>query len=192
MARTATYDRDEVLGRATDVFWEHGYCDTSVSRLVKATRLQPGSLYAAFASKEGLFLAVIDRYAERSRARMRAVLEAAPDPLQGIESLLRGLAGSDAAAARRGCLLVNSVLERGRTDPAIQQRLRSHLEQTEVLLRDALLAAQRQGQLADDKPPAALAKFLITTVWGLRVLGGIGGDAAQAQQVVDQALAVLR
>ena len=44
-------------------FWEHGYAATSITQLVDATHLQPGSLYAAFDSKQGLFLAVLDHYA---------------------------------------------------------------------------------------------------------------------------------
>ena len=38
MARPAEYDRDEVLGRAMQAFWDNGYCATSVSQLVEATR----------------------------------------------------------------------------------------------------------------------------------------------------------
>ena len=63
MARPVSFDREQVLERATAVFWERGFCETSMSQLVDATRLQPGSLYAAFRSKEGLFLEALDHYA---------------------------------------------------------------------------------------------------------------------------------
>jgi TetR/AcrR family transcriptional repressor of nem operon len=60
MARPAEFDRNDVLNKAMDVFWRTGYTATSVSDLVHATNLKPGSLYAAFNSKRGLFLEVID------------------------------------------------------------------------------------------------------------------------------------
>ena len=60
MARHAEFNRDDVIHQATYVFWERGYARTSVSDLVDATGLQPGSLYAAFGNKKGLFLEVID------------------------------------------------------------------------------------------------------------------------------------
>ncbi|MGB5199602.1 MAG: TetR/AcrR family transcriptional regulator [Sedimenticolaceae bacterium] len=192
MARPVTFDRDEVLGRATEVFWEHGYCDTSVSQLVEATRLKPGSLYAAFESKEGLFLAALDQYAQRSRQRLLAVLAEAPDPLQGVERVFEQLAESSRREAQRGCLLVNSVLEVGRLNPTVQARARAHLADIEALLREALEQARANGQLAIGKSPESLAKFLMTTIWGLRVLGGTGADRESAQLVIAEALSLLR
>jgi TetR/AcrR family transcriptional repressor of nem operon len=192
MARPVTFDRDEVLGRATEVFWDHGYCDTSVSQLVEATRLKPGSLYAAFKSKEGLFLAALDHYAQRSCARLRAVLAEAPDPLQGVERVFEQLADGGRREAQRGCLLVNSVLEVGRLNPVVQARARAHLADIEALLREALEQAQTKGQLATDKSPESLAKFLMTTIWGLRVLGGTGADRESARLVIAEALSLLR
>jgi len=192
MARPITFNRDEVLGRATEVFWEHGYCDTSVSQLVEATRLKPGSLYAAFESKEGLFLAALDRYAQQSCRRLRALLAEAPDPLRGVEQLFEQLADSGRREARRGCLLVNSVLEVGRLNPTVQARARAHLAEIEAILRGALEQARANGELATGKSPESLAKFLMTTIWGLRVLGGTGADRESAQLVIAEALSLLR
>lgn len=190
MARPASFDRDQVLERATATFWEHGYCATSVSQLVAATRLQPGSLYAAFESKEGLFLAALDHYAQHGLERLRRVLAQAADPLQGIETFFERLTGADAERGR-GCLLVNTVLEIGRQNPAVQARVKAHLDDIEAILATALRQAQASGLLAADKSPPALARFLMTTVWGLRVLAGTGADAASQRQVVRQALSVL-
>lgn len=191
MARPATYDREEVLGRATAVFWERGYADTSINQLVQATRLQPGSLYAAFESKEGLFLAVLDHYAAQSLARLREHLSAAADPLSGVRSFFDGLARADRAAAIRGCLLVNTAIEVGRQDSRIRSRVRDHLAAIEGCLRDALQQARDNGDLAPDKSPADLAGFLMATIWGLRVLGATGVDPRAAQRVVRQAFTLL-
>ncbi len=123
MARPVTFDRDEILGRATEVFWEHGYSGASVCRLVEATRLKPGSLYAAFESKEGLFLAALDQYAQRSRQRLLAVLAEAPDPLQGVERVFEQLAESSRreAYSAAACWLM-AMLEVERLNPTVQAR----------------------------------------------------------------------
>lgn len=192
MARPASFDREEVLGRATATFWDHGYCGTSISQLVEATQLQPGSLYAAFDSKQGLFLAALDHYAKQSLGRLRGVLAEAADPLAGIRSVFEQLA-SDGASGKgtRGCLLVNTVLELGRHNPEVQARVKAHLDEIEGVFQAALEEAQRQGLLAPAKSPQSLARFLMTTIWGLRVLSGTGTDLHSAQQVVHQALSVL-
>jgi TetR/AcrR family transcriptional repressor of nem operon len=192
MARPASFDRDQVLGRATETFWKNGYCATSISQLVEATQLQPGSLYAAFESKQGLFLAALDYYAQQSLKRLRAVLAEAADPLDGIRQFFGQLVANDGGGKRgRGCLLVNTVLEVGRHDAKVQARVKAHLAEIEAVFIAALEEAQVRGLLAADGSPQSLARFLMTTIWGLRVLGGIEADAEQARQVVDQALSVL-
>ena len=55
MARRAGYDRDEVLARAQALFWRKGYHTTSLKDLEAALNMRPGSIYAAFGSKEALF-----------------------------------------------------------------------------------------------------------------------------------------
>jgi TetR/AcrR family transcriptional repressor of nem operon len=190
MARPASFDREQVLGKATATFWEQGYHATSISDLVEATQLQPGSLYAAFESKRGLFLAALDHYAQQSKQRLRQVLAGAQDPLAGIRQFFGQLASAGSAPGR-GCLLVNTVLEVGRHDPVVQARVKAHLAEIEGELRRVLQQAQTQRQLGADKSPEVLARFLMTTIWGLRVLNGIDADAQQTRLVVDQALSIL-
>ena len=59
MGRKRSFDDDEVLSRAREVFLEHGYEGTSIEALVKATGLLRGSLYGAFGSKRGMFVAAL-------------------------------------------------------------------------------------------------------------------------------------
>ena len=192
MARPASFDREQVMDKATAVFWEHGYGATSISQLVEATQLKPGSLYAAFDSKQGLFLAALDFYAAQSLKRLRDILAEAADPLEGIHRFFGHLVpdGGDGKPGR-GCLLVNTVLEVGRHDAEVQARVKAHLEEIEGVFRVALEEAQVQGLLAAGKSPQSLARFLMTTIWGLRVLSGIETDSEQARLVVDQALSIL-
>ena len=193
MARPAEFDRDRVLGQATQTFWDYGYCATSISRLVEATKLKPGSLYAAFESKEGLFLAALDHYATQTKARLRAALDAAENPIDGIEHFFVRLVRAQAEVQPgRGCLLVNTVLELGRHNETVTAKTKGHLDEIEAMLCEALMQAQTRDYMAADKSPEVLAAFLITTIWGLRVLGGTGASVERADQVVEQALSLLR
>ena len=73
MGRKRSFDDDEVLARAREVFLEHGYEGTSIDALVKATGLLRGSLYGAFGSKRGMFVAAL-RDATDSKSRDSEVL----------------------------------------------------------------------------------------------------------------------
>jgi TetR/AcrR family transcriptional repressor of nem operon len=192
MARPAQFEREAVLDKAMQAFWDHGYCATSMAHLVAATGLKPGSLYGAFHSKQGLFLAALDHYGERGAARLRQALADADSPLQGIRGFFRRLAEDIAdPQARRSCLLVNTVLELSRQDEIVQQRVNQHLGAMEGLMRQALEEARTNGELAADKDPAALAAFLMTGIWGLRVLAGTDPAPERVEVVVEQLLAPL-
>ncbi|PWJ53524.1 transcriptional regulator, TetR family [Quadrisphaera granulorum] len=62
MARPRSFDEGVVVDAATRCFTELGYAATSVDDLVSATGLHRGSLYGAFGSKRGLFLAALARH----------------------------------------------------------------------------------------------------------------------------------
>ncbi len=61
MGRNRTFDEDDVVARAAAIFLRQGYEGTSIDTLLAATGLHRGSLYQAFASKRGLFLAALRR-----------------------------------------------------------------------------------------------------------------------------------
>ncbi|MDF7663492.1 helix-turn-helix domain containing protein [Bifidobacterium sp. ESL0763] len=68
MARPRSFDEHQVLARCGEMFHRQGYDATSVDDLVAATGLKRGSLYQAFGSKRGVFLAVL-----------RGALQSTPD-----------------------------------------------------------------------------------------------------------------
>ena len=114
MARPAQYDRDTILDKAMQTFWELGFCATSMTTLVETTDLKPGSLYAAFESKQGLFLATLDHYGARSAEKLRQHLDGAESPLEAIDSYFDRLA--EDIETRRGktsCFLASGS-SRGR------------------------------------------------------------------------------
>jgi len=65
MGRPRTFDMDQALDQALQVFWEKGYEGTSIADLTEAMGVNPPSLYAAFGNKEKLFKKALDRYETR-------------------------------------------------------------------------------------------------------------------------------
>ena len=184
MARPAQFDRDTILDKAMETFWEHGYCATSMATLVEATDLNPGSLYAAFDSKQGLFLATLDRYGAGSTEKLRLHLERAESPLKAIEAYFDQLVENiEKRSEKNSCFLVNTVLELSRRDAKIRERINKHFEQIESILKDALYAARQRGELKPDTDCEALAAYLMNNIWGLRVLAGTHPTPGRAQQV---------
>src|SRR5688500_8991320 len=75
IGRPRGFDVGEALEQAQSVFCRLGYDAASVSELTKAMGINSPSLYAAFGSKEGLFRAVMDRYAQQRVQYLEAALE---------------------------------------------------------------------------------------------------------------------
>ncbi|MDQ6686171.1 MAG: TetR/AcrR family transcriptional regulator [Actinomycetota bacterium] len=62
MGRNRTFDEADVVRRSARLFLSHGYEGTSIDELLTATGLHRGSLYRAFGSKRGLFLACLEAH----------------------------------------------------------------------------------------------------------------------------------
>ncbi|MCL6414372.1 TetR/AcrR family transcriptional regulator [Aestuariirhabdus sp. Z084] len=193
MARPIEFDRDQVLDKAMACFWQSGYEATSISDLVEATQLKPGSLYAAFTNKQNLFLLTLERYAGQSLTRIEERFTQASDALSGIESFL-GHMGQDCSNDRegRGCLLVNSLLEFASADPKVHQQIRVYLDRVEVLLRQQVQRAIDTGQLASGRSAAQRAAFLLTGIWGMRVMSARQPEPESYQCITEQLLAAIR
>jgi len=90
MGRTREFDLDAAVAAAAVVFDAEGYEGSSMDRLVQATGVHRGSLYAAFGSKRGLFLACL-RAARAGESAADGLVLVAMAELAGRDEEVRGL-----------------------------------------------------------------------------------------------------
>lgn len=64
-------------------------------------------------------------------------------------------------------------------------------ERVETLLYSALVRAQTQGGLPENRDPRALARLLFNLLQGMRVVGKASDDPARVRDAAEQALALL-
>jgi TetR/AcrR family transcriptional repressor of nem operon len=192
MPRIPEYDRAEVVHAAMLVFWERGYSQTSVTDLVAATGLQPGSLYAAFGNKKGVFLEVLEVYHQRFLRRIDELGQSELSVVDGIRRMLRDIA-EDASSAEgsRGCLAVNALLEMANHEPDIARLLERHNQNIRRAFARIIESAQQAGDIAAARPPAAAAAFLVNNIWGMRVMCKGCADREAMDAVVDGVIAGL-
>lgn len=167
------------------VFWSFGYHGTSLPDLLEATKLSRGSLYAAFGDKRGLFLRALDRYIDEALARLETELDPRNDALTGLRACMAGyVERTSGTAGKRGCLVVATAMELAAHDPAVNQRVGRFFRVMESKLTGALSRAQAEGRLAVDADPASVARLLLCTVEGMRVVGKTDPDRAASQAMV--------
>ncbi len=171
MARPAEFDRNEVLDIAMGVFWRHGYCDTSISMLVQATGLKPGSLYGAFSSKHALFLEALELYARRRLRWIQDTLASSTRPLDAIGLFLQSFRhklGSD--SEYRGGMMTKTQVTIGAHDEAIRDCICHYIGQIQQLFESTLERARLCGDLPSHSCPRSLALLISNSIEGLWVM----------------------
>lgn len=193
MPRHAEYDRDTVITAATAIFWERGYGRTSIGDLVEATGLQPGSLYAAFGNKKGLFLEVIDQYNQACIGQIRDLRATDGATLPKIRELLQQIVDEAAEGeADRGCLTVNALLEMSEHDTDIADRLQAYNAQLRKAFAWLVKDAQAEGDVTTNRDANEIAAFVINNIWGMRVMCKSRPDRPSLEAIVAGVLAALK
>jgi TetR/AcrR family transcriptional repressor of nem operon len=189
MARTRSFALEPAVAAATEVFRREGYAGASMRDLGDATGLGSGSIYAAFGSKDGLYLAALEHYRRQYAHALIEQLEAEPDPVTAIRAAFAGAVDAMVDDARsRSCLIVGAAMERAHTTPEIADHLQTTIELLRTALADALADAQQRELIASSDRPGDLARFLVTTLQGLRVMAAIDPDSEALRRSADIAL----
>jgi len=81
--------RQRVLDAALEVFTRHGYSDTAIDEIARASDTSKGGLYFHFPSKQALFLALLDEASVALLQRVEAAMAAESDPLARGDAALR-------------------------------------------------------------------------------------------------------
>lgn len=192
MSRVKTFDPDAVLDAAMDVFWRKGFAETSVHDLVDELGLSRSSLYATFGDKDQLFQKAFARYCSTEAGPRHELLTREGPVLDGLRELLLGLARApELHPDRRGCLVVNAAMERIPADPATTAAVAAQLGRLEEALHAALRRGQAAGEIDAGRDARALARFLVTVVQGMRVVGKATADRDALHDTVEVALAAV-
>ncbi|PJI86183.1 TetR family transcriptional regulator [Yoonia maricola] len=167
MPRRPNYDRDDLIERARDLFWQHGWAGTSLKDLEAALQMKPGSFYAAFGSKDALFELALDKYASDGAARLGA-LAAKLGPLQALQQFPAHVITNDDAPAK-ACMLSKTYLELQARNHPLARKADKNLTKMEAQFAALFAQAQAQGDIGKMHDPQKLARKYQSDLLGLRV-----------------------
>jgi TetR/AcrR family transcriptional regulator, transcriptional repressor for nem operon len=192
MARTKEFDPDAALEAALELFWRRGYAATSMADLVEHLGIARASIYATFGGKHELYLKALDRYKQNADPAIVELLSQPGPALPAVRSVVHRYAEQcQADGRRRGCFIVNTAVELAPHDASAARRVEASWTTLETALTSALTRARAQGELPGDKDPAALARFLLTVLQGMRVIAKGEPDPARLRDAAELALTVL-
>ena len=192
MARPREFEADAVLDTAMYTFWAQGYEATSLDDLCTATGLNRSSLYASFGDKRALLLMTLERYIELGPSRIATTLAQAI-PIRRAMAQLLSIFVNDIVAGpgRAGCFVGNCAVELAHHDKRALKLVHEGMRRTEVALFEAFTRAQVHGELKRDADIAALARFFMSSLQGLHLVGKVNPDRKAMEDITATMLRLL-
>jgi TetR/AcrR family transcriptional repressor of nem operon len=186
------FDPEQALEAAMSLFWRKGYEATSLQDLLQATGLSKSSLYQTFGSKRALFERSLDLYRRDRVARMREMLDQARSGRAFIERVVYGVAGETRGrSARRGCLVMNTASEFAQSDAQIAKLVKQGTRAFAAVFEAAVVRAREEGGISLTLDPAVVARYLVSSMGGLRTMVKAGATPAEVESVARVILRVL-
>ena len=191
MPRPRRFDETKSLEAAMHAFWREGYSGVNAEQLVRLTGASRNGLYAAFGSKQGLYLAGLDRYRDVLVPTVYAPLFESHIGLGELAGLLRRRAGrAGLADGRSGCFLCKASVDATHLD-GVAIRVHLHMERVSRRVAEVLAPGREAGQVARRQPVLVQARFVTSTLYAvfLLVRGGAGQHAIDMAEATISALA---
>jgi AcrR family transcriptional regulator len=187
--RPRSFDRDDALRKAMELFWSQGYDGTSLADLTKTLGINAPSLYAAFGCKEALFREAADLYVKTVGGVTERALDAGKTARESVEAMLRVAAELPRGHLPTGCLVVHGAPN----CTAESKGPHAHLATLRAQTRDHILARLKRGVAEGDIPRgvdlSAVAGFYVTVLHGLAVQSRDGVSRPAQSAIIDCAMA---
>jgi AcrR family transcriptional regulator len=182
MGRPKNFSREEVLEKAMPVFWKHGFADTSLQDLERATGVNKSGLYTEFRDKEDLFVECLRHYLESQGKR--GLLSKEPLGWNNVENFLKN--GPLNKGEQQGCFSVNSMREFA----ILPNEAYGAVTENRSLL-ERLLAMN----IAAEKPrmaPSAIAEMVLSFFSGLCIERNLKSGKSSSTRKIDNFMTALR
>lgn len=185
--RPRAFDREAALDKATRLFWRKGYEATSIADLKDVMGIGSPSLYAAFGSKEALFVEAMEYYFANFGHLVWGRFMTAPTAREAAYHLLMDSAAvltGGVADIPAGCMVtLSQVGSEGYVE--LGEMVRKGRAQTVERLRARLDKAVGEGELPASVDIGALARFIQTNQYGMSILARDGVPREELEAVAE-------
>jgi TetR/AcrR family transcriptional regulator, copper-responsive repressor len=182
MGRPKNFSREEVLDKAMPVFWKHGFADTTLQELERATGVNKSALYTEFRDKEDLFVACLRHYLESQEKR--GFLTREPLGWKNVETFLKN--GPLNKGEQQGCFSVNSMREFA----ILPDEAYGVITENRALLQ-RLLAMNIEAE-EPKMAPSAIAEMVLSFFSGLCIERNLKSGKASSTRKIENFMTALR
>lgn len=191
MVNTVKYDREQVIQKATHLFWAKGFHATSMRNIQECIDMHPGSIYACFGSKEGLFKETLNYYTNAMLKRLESFEEAQSSPLLALKKFIFTSAlDSNQIRPNEMCMLVKTISELNTDNKELLEEARRLMKVMENAFARLLNQAKQEGELETQQDANRLARFLQMQLIGVRSYSRVNNQA-EIKDLIEDAFSCL-
>ncbi|MCM8854682.1 MAG: TetR/AcrR family transcriptional regulator [Candidatus Thiodiazotropha sp.] len=176
-----TDTKDRILATARELFHGRSYADVGIKEICTLAKVQKGSFYHFFPSKQELAMAVIDDMSDDwAHGFVAEAFDEALPPIERLDYMVDAVyywqkAAKNAEGRMPGCLFGNLALEVSTRDEVLRARLNAVFEKASARFHEALEQAVELGEM----PPldtAATATAMLAYLEGVILLAKTRND----------------
>jgi len=182
--RPRAFDREAALAQATKLFWTKGFEATSIADLTEAMGIGSPSLYAAFGSKETLYVEALRHYGDNYDAFVWGNFRAAATARDAVMAYLLDSAAvltGSRSDIPLGCMVTLSSFG-CEAQSELSTLMRSARAVTLERLNDRMEKAIAAGELPAALDVRALARFVQTMQSGMSILARDGVSPPELEE----------
>lgn len=186
--RPRSFEEQEVIVRATDLFWRQGYEATGLTQLLQHINMARQSLYNVFGEKRGLYLKCLEYYSQMDLERLDQRLSASQSAYDSLYDCLLTFAAGPPAGEPAGCLIVHAACEFGRSDSEIGSIVQNHWNAMSARIGGSLENSIAGGDLPAGVNVQQTSRALTHTITAICVMQRAGVPADEMHQVANAAI----
>jgi AcrR family transcriptional regulator len=172
--RPKSFNPDEALDRAVEMFWEYGYEGVDVDRIARAVNVTKPALYRAFGDKSTLLLRAVERYAQTYVVPRMATFQAEPDIHKAVTAFCEATVNAASNEARGGCMLAAAALGHSERVAEIHSYVAEGFSATADHFAKRFEKATKAGCLSHTPSAKVRARLLVDLLQGLQLRAKVG------------------
>ncbi len=158
--------RAKIITKAKALIGKQGFNNTSISNIINATGVKKGNLYFHFPSKEALGHAILEQTRQEAADFLTSALTGS-SPGEKLSNYLDNVFEKHKQVNFvGGCLIGNTAIEMGDTNPAFSLIVGTIFDHWKQTLADLIRQACETGEIKLDMDPEHLALHMVAVIEG--------------------------
>lgn len=164
--RVSAADRKEqIIEKATMLFYTNGYDNTSIRELAKATGLSVAGVYYFFKDKEEILFSILIQSINDLNDTILSAINEKDDPKKNLKRIIRKLLSHN-IKHKRDIIILNK--EDDRLSAEQKQKIQQKRFDAYSLLKNELLKLEKTGELRAKHLTSAVFMMFSMTTWFVR------------------------